>query len=131
VHPQNIAFADTEIKQFVDTWHNTAPAFVEYMESEWFTDNKLLKLVRLSVDSSDGEAFVIPKTTSAIESYHSHLKGGELRCKYVTHTLHRLPPPARSVVAWRSRLRSTQEAPAWPQSRLAYYSAHDQGRHAL
>ena len=57
------------VSGFADAWGGVAPRFVAYMQSEWLTGDKLRKLIRCAIDStSEGSAFLIPTTTSAIES---------------------------------------------------------------
>jgi hypothetical protein len=88
-----------EVQKFDTVWSPVEPDFCNYMRQEWLNEYKLEKLIRASVDSTpDGDLFIVPTTTSAIESYHSHLKSGELakRCGALAQPGASAPPPSAS-----------------------------------
>jgi len=55
--------------------------FVKYLSENWF--GRMETLVRSVVDSHSGTPMDVPTTSNAIESYHGHMKQGQLARKCV------------------------------------------------
>ncbi len=55
---------------------------MKYLSENWF--GRMETLIRNAVDSQSGTSVDVPTTSNAIESYHGHMKQGELARKCVT-----------------------------------------------